>query len=199
MKRKISESDEESEFESIYPDEESGIVVNGCIIYYRCEVTLESVNSLCSIISKLNEQSTILKLRWHGFNPIIWLHLTTPGGSLQDAFRMMDFIQRNPVPINTVIDGIVASAGSLVALAGVERFITPNSYLRIHQLRGGGFGKLVELKDEMDNCVKAHKRMVAIYVKYSKMTTDQVEEQLSKEIELDSDECIGLGLVDKLY
>ena len=45
----------------------------------------------------------------------------------------MIIIKRSPIPIYTYVEGVVASAATIISIAGKKRFMTPNSMLMIHQ------------------------------------------------------------------
>ena len=59
----------------------------------------------------------------------IYLHITTNGGDLLAGFFGYDKIKNSKIPINTIIEGCVASAGSLLSMAGQNRYMTANSHL----------------------------------------------------------------------
>ena len=81
----------------------------------------------------------------------IKLHITTYGGTVYDVFTAIDTIKNMKVDVHTICKGIVASAGTLLSLAGKKRYITENSYMLIHEVRSGMWGKFSDLKEEYDN------------------------------------------------
>ena len=63
--------------------------------------------------------------------PPIKLYITSEGGLVYQVFSLIDTIQNLRVPVHTICKGFVASAGTLLSLAGKKRFITENSYMLI--------------------------------------------------------------------
>ena len=81
----------------------------------------------------------------------IRLYITSNGGSVHQVFSAIDTILGMKVPVHTVCKGFVASAGTLLSLAGKRRFITENSYMLIHELRTGSWGKFTEITESFEN------------------------------------------------
>jgi ATP-dependent Clp protease protease subunit len=74
----------------------------------------------------------------------IKLYITSNGGLVYQVFMAIDTIMNMKVPVHTICKGLVASAGTLLSLAGRKRYITENSYMLIHQIRSGMTGKFSE-------------------------------------------------------
>ena len=129
----------------------------------------------------------------------IYLHITTNGGDLLAGFFGYDKIKNSKIPINTIIEGCVASAGSLLSMAGQTRYMTPSSHLLIHQLRTGMFGTYEELVDEKNNCHQFMSRLVSMYHSNcnNKMTKTKIKEFLKRDIFWTAKTAITNGLVDE--
>jgi len=133
-------------------------------------------------------------------NPV-YLHITTNGGDLLSGFFAYDKIKASRVPIRTVIEGSVASAGSLMSIAGERRYMTPNSHLLIHQLRTGIIGTYEELVDEKANCNQFMTKLVSIYHTNcnGRLSKTKIREILKRDIFWDAQTAIQNGLVDELW
>ena len=64
----------------------------------------------------------------------ITLYITSNGGYVYQVFSTIDTIRGMKIPVNTVCKGFVASAGTLLSLAGKKRLITESSYMLIHEI-----------------------------------------------------------------
>ena len=171
-------------------------------IYFKTDVTKESIDKLATEIDNLNSKmNNISKKSLLGtFTPKpIYLHITTNGGDLLAGFFGYDKIKGSKHPINTIIEGCVASAGSLLAMAGQNRYMTPSSHLLIHQLRTGMFGTYEELVDEKNNCHQFMSRLVSMYHTNcnGKMTKTKIKEYLKRDIFWDAKTAMSNGLVDE--
>jgi ATP-dependent Clp protease protease subunit len=101
--------------------------------------------------------------------------------------------------VYTIVDGLVASAGTLLSIVGKKRFIQPSGYMLIHQLRSNVWGKMKDIEDEVENLKKLMMYIVKLYSKKTNISSEQLEKMLKNECILEADECIKNGLVDKIY
>ena len=171
-------------------------------IYFKTEVTKNSIEKLSGEIERLNNKLLGLKKKTNlgTFTPKpIYLHITTNGGDLLAGFFGYDKIQASKIEIHTIVEGCVASAGSLLSIAGAQRYMTPNSHLLIHQLRTGMFGTYEELVDEKNNCHQFMSRLVSMYHSNcnNKMTKTKIKDFLKRDIFWNSKTAITNGLVDE--
>jgi ATP-dependent Clp endopeptidase proteolytic subunit ClpP len=128
----------------------------------------------------------------------IKLYITSHGGSIYQVFSAIDTIKCMKVPIHTICKGIVASAGTLLSLAGTRKFITENSYMLIHELRSGSWGKFSFIKDNFDNCNNLMEHIKDYYVKNTKLTKEELDIQLVKDLTWNAETCLEKGLVDEI-
>jgi ATP-dependent protease ClpP protease subunit len=173
-------------------------------IYFKTGVCKESIDKLSTEIDNLNSKLSNLSKRatLGTFAPKpIYLHITTNGGDLLAGFFGYDKIKGSKNPIITVVEGCVASAGSLLSMAGTKRYMTENSHLLIHQLRTGMFGTYEELVDEKANCNQFMTKLVNLYKDNSngKMSKTKIKEILKRDIFWDTKTAIANGLVDEVW
>ena len=173
-------------------------------IFFKADVTKESIDKLANKIDQLNTNIKNAKNRCiYGnidVNPI-FLHITTNGGDLLAGFYGYDKIKSSGVPIYTIIEGCVASAGSILSIAGAKRYMTPNSHLLIHQLRTGIIGTYDELVDENHNCNQFMTKLINLYYEnsHNKLTKKKLIEILKHDIFWNADTSILNGLVDEKW
>jgi ATP-dependent Clp protease protease subunit len=129
--------------------------------------------------------------------PII-LYITSNGGLVYQVFAAIDTIRGMKVPVNTVCKGFVASAGTLLSLAGKKRYITESSYMLIHELRAGQWGKFTHLSESFDNSKQLMEHIKSYYLSRTKMTSEELDEQLKKDISWNAQMCLEKGLVDEI-
>jgi ATP-dependent protease ClpP protease subunit len=107
-------------------------------IYYNGPIESKHVNYLISQLHFLEEElqkvddieyklkkhdRTILFERDKYVKPIK-IFLTSYGGYIFQAFLVADVIQNLKIPVHTICQGFVASAATIISLAGKKRFIT---------------------------------------------------------------------------
>jgi ATP-dependent Clp protease protease subunit len=128
----------------------------------------------------------------------ITLYITSNGGLVYQVFGAIDTIKGMKVPVNTVCKGFVASAGTLLSLAGKKRYITESSYMLIHELRAGHWGKFTHLSESLDNSKQLMDHIKSYYLSRTKMLSEELEEQLKKDVSWNAQMCLEKGLVDEI-
>jgi ATP-dependent protease ClpP protease subunit len=185
-------------------DHSSDVYTTKNHIYFKTGITKDSIDKLATEIDNLNNKlSNLAKRATLGtFTPKpIYLHITTNGGDLLAGFFAYDKIKESKIPIITIIEGCVASAGSLLSMAGSKRYMTENSHLLIHQLRTGIIGTYEELVDESANCNQFMSRLVTLYKENSKgkLSKTKIKDILKRDIFWNTKTAISNGLVDEVW
>ena len=189
---------ENHKYENNIEQEKTYITTDKNNIYFYGTVTADSCRVLGSKLNELIKSHQNFKNDFKVDAPPINLHLQSPGGSLINTFYIVDIITKSDVPINTYVDGYVASAASLISVVGKKRYMTDNSMIMIHQLYSGNEGKYKELDDDMINLNTFMSMIKKIYLKYSKIMPNTLDQILEHDLWLDSKRCIELGLVDEV-
>ena len=130
--------------------------------------------------------------------PAIKLYITSNGGLVYQVFSAIDTIQGLKVPVHTICKGFVASAGTLLSLAGKKRFITENSFMLIHELRSGTWGKFSHMVESVENSKQLMEHIKSYYIKRTKISAEELEEQLKKDVTWNAQMCLDKGLVDEI-
>ena len=177
-------------------------------VYFYTAVTNDSILSLQKVITKvvktLNQQ--IEETRSMGLTATlspIYLHINSQGGSIFACFAFLDFLtqiklQNKNLKVYSVVEGRAASAGSLMSVVCDKRFIGQNSYILIHQLSAGTFGKYYEMKDSMKNYDSFMKKIKEIYLKFTKIPAKELDKILEHDLYFDAKLCLKYNLVDHL-
>jgi ATP-dependent protease ClpP protease subunit len=176
-----------------------GIEVDENKIYFFCNVGEREVLELVKTIRHLDIEMQYLSLRL-SIPPVpIELHIHSGGGDIFAGLAATDAIMKCKTPIHTYVEGSVASAATLMSIAGDKRYISKNAFMLIHQLSSFMVhGKFEEFKDEMKNQESLMESIKNIYLKRTNMTKKKMEELLRHDLWLNAQECIKLGLVDEI-
>ena len=103
--------------------------------------------------------------------------------------------------IITVNEGCVASAGTVISLAGKERYIRKNAYMLIHEIRSGGRpGKYSELMDDMNNNDELMKHMKAYMNErcQNAKLSKKLDKMLTHDLLWNAEKSLKYGLVDRI-
>jgi ATP-dependent protease ClpP protease subunit len=128
----------------------------------------------------------------------IWLHVHSYGGDLFTGFSIADQLPMIKSPIYAVVEGICASAATLIVMACDRRFILPSSFMLIHQLSSAVWGTHEQFKDEMALQAKAMDRLVQFYAAHSKVSEEEIRNMLTRDFWMDAETCVSLGFVDEV-
>ena len=169
-------------------------------IYFYDKIDSKNVLELASLLSEAEEYClvTSLRLRIDGEIPI-YLHINSNGGSLHPALNAIDIINACKVPVHSIVEGLSASASTLLSIVCKKRYIRPNAYMLIHQLNSECVGKMSEIADEFDNLSRLMDRIRGLYLTHSKFNAKNLKKLLHRDLLLDADLCIQHGLVDELW
>ena len=129
----------------------------------------------------------------------IYLHINSYGGCIFSAFNAIDLIEMCKVPIYSIIEGCAASAGTILSMVCKKRYIRPTSYMLIHQLSSGTWGKMCEIEDEYNNLTQFMDVIKKLYLKYTNIPKKELIELLKHDLWLDSKKCLQYNLVDELW
>jgi ATP-dependent protease ClpP protease subunit len=169
-------------------------------IYFNDDITPESSFAL---IRELRQTEMRLKIIATSIGldapQRILLHLTTNGGCVHSALSIIDTIEALKVPVDTVIEGMVASAGTLVSLAGERRYIMKNAFALLHEVRSGFWGKMTSINEEIMNLKKVTSVITEYYIARTKITRKSIDKILKKDLIWDAGECIRHGVADEIY
>ena len=189
----------------LFPTQDnSKIYRSGNHIYFRDNITLDSISKLCKLIEEANNEFHLLQSTIKHALLIpkpLYLHITSYGGSILAGLMAADTIENSLVPIYTVAEGYVMSSGTFLSLAGKKRFMTKNAYILIHQLSSAVSGTIEHLADDQTNNEELMKRMKKIYDEKTggKLKGKKLENILKHDIYMGFNVCLELGLVDGLY
>ena len=128
----------------------------------------------------------------------IRLHINSYGGSVFAGLSTVDYILSSPVSIHTIIEGCAASAATLFSVVGDHRMMHKHSFMLIHQISSGMWGKFEELKDDMENSRLIMEKIKQIYKEHTKIPKNKLEEILKHDLWWDADTCLKYGLIDEV-
>lgn len=168
-------------------------------VYFYSEVSRESIFDLNMLLKEVEEENIITANKLN-IDPIpIYLHINSYGGSVFAGFAAIDMIISCKVPVYTIIEGCAASAATMMSIVGAKRFIRPNSYMLVHQLSSGCWGKMNEIEDEYENLKELMKNIKRIYEQYAKIPKKDLTDVLKHDLWWNPEKCMSYGLVDELW
>ena len=192
------DDEEEEEVEQAF---KSNIYVNGNRILFYSDITQKSCFELiqaldqCIATMKMVSVSGIEK-------PKIYLHINSPGGDVYHALGVVSHIKNSPYDVVTVCEGYVASAGTILSLAGKYKMICKHAYMLIHEIRSSCWGKYSECLDDIENCKKIMKDLTKFMNKQcnnNEFLEKKMNKLLKHDLLLSPKKCLKYGLVDEIF
>jgi len=183
-------------------DSDKRVTRIGKHIYFKAGVSKDSVGVLNDYIVNINREFKKLQDANPSVEmtpkPII-LHINSFGGSVFAGFWAVDIIKQSKIPVDTVVEGAVASCGTIMSVVGRKRYIRPTASMLIHQLSSWFGGKMTEIDDNYQNLEQMMKTIKQIYGEHTKMSEEQLDEFLKHDVWWMKEKCLSVGLVDEIW
>lgn len=126
----------------------------------------------------------------------IKIRLNTPGGNVFDGYAIFNALRQHKAKIETHIDGLAASIGSIVALAGDSVHIAKNAFFMIHDPWAMVIGTSEDMRKEAGVLDKISNTLVQTYVDRTGLPTNQVEQLMADETWFSAQESKEYGFID---
>lgn len=160
------------------------------------------------LATQVDQESTkdVIRKLWYLENkapgkPILFV-INSPGGSVDCGFAIWDQIKMIKSPVTTLVTGLAASMGSLLALVSGKgkRFATPRSRIMIHQPRimGAIRGQATDLEIQAKEILKTRNELIEIYMEATGKPFEDIENSLDRDTWLSAEEALHFGLIDKV-
>ena len=95
----------------------------------------------------------------------ITLWINSPGGDCVAAAQIFNMLSEYPGKVTVKIDGLAASAASVIAMAGTEVWMSPVSMMMIHNPATVAWGDHAEMKKAMELLDAVKESIINAYVR----------------------------------
>ena len=128
----------------------------------------------------------------------ITVRINSPGGDVTAASAIYTALKENPANIIVKVDGIAASAASVVAMAGDQVLIPSTAYLMIHNPVTGllGYFYADELEKKVNALHAVRDGIVNAYMAKTGKTKNAIQKLMDKETWLTGDQAVDKGFAD---
>ena len=128
----------------------------------------------------------------------ITLRINSDGGDVFQALAIYNTLKEHKANITVKIDGIAASAASVIAMAGDKIIMPENTMLMLHNPAGGCFGEAEDMRALAEVLDKIRDSLVKAYVAKSKLKPEQVIDLMNAETYLTANEAKALNFCDEV-
>ena len=184
--------------ENAASDDNNQVTFKDNRLYFYSEVTRSKNLTLNKSIVELANYYAAIGTNLSTEPANLYLHINSYGGSVFAGLSSVDYIINSKVPVTTVIDGCAASAATLMSVVGHRRLMHRHSYMLIHQLSSGMWGKYEELKDDMENSENLMNVIKEIYIKHTNIPKRELDKILKHDLWWDAKTCLKYGLIDEI-
>jgi ATP-dependent Clp protease protease subunit len=129
--------------------------------------------------------------------PTINLRINSPGGSVTEAAAMLAALDEHPARIEVDVDGLAASAASVVMMAGDHIRVATNGLVMIHNPHALAMGDAGEMRRMAELLDKVREQILDAYKRKSKMTKAQLSKAMDAETWYTGKEAVEAGLADE--
>lgn len=124
------------------------------------------------------------------------VRMNTPGGSVFDGLAIYNYLKGLDCTIQ--IDGIAASIGSVIAMAGKKVCCAANGFLMIHNPSAGCAGTSEDMRETADVLDKLAASLAATYAAKTGKTVEECAKWMDEETWFSAQEAQDAGLVDEI-
>jgi ATP-dependent Clp protease protease subunit len=128
------------------------------------------------------------------------MYINSPGGEVSAGLSIYDTMQYIRPKVSTLICGMAASMGSVIAVGGEKgmRFSLPNSEVMIHQPSGGSQGVAADILISARHIEQTRERMYQLYVKHTGQDYKTVQKALDRDKWMTPEEAKEWGHIDEI-
>lgn len=127
----------------------------------------------------------------------IVVRINSMGGDAHAGIAMHSMLRSHGAAVETIVEGLAASAASIVAAAGRCK-IARGAEILVHNPSTWGDGTAKDLRAAAERLDRTRAGMVGIYAGKTRQTPERIGELLDAETVMDCDEAIALGFADEI-
>ena len=159
------------------------------IIFLGSEVRDQNANAICAQLLLLSAEDP---------DADIFLHINSPGGSVDAGMAIYDTMNYIPNDVATVGMGLAASMGQFLLCAGAKgkRYALPHARIMMHQPLGGIGGSASLIAIQAEQMLYTKKKLQELISLHTGQAVDQIERDSDRERWFSAEEAKDYGFVD---
>jgi ATP-dependent Clp protease protease subunit len=162
------------------------------------------------ITGDINDENIDKAIRWLLYENItgensgktLTLYINSTGGSLTDAFALIDVMRSSPFVVSTIGIGNVMSAAFMIFAAGDKghRFISKNTSSMCHQFTDSVDSKYHDIKASMKESDSLNERMIKLLIETTGLPRAKIKSKLlgPSDIYLSPEEMVEFKVADHI-
>jgi len=142
------------------------------------------------------DRAFIARIEAAGEVQTIGLTINSRGGEVDHALAIFNYLRGHPARVTVKIDGIAASAASIIAMAGDEIVMPANALMMVHSPWAYAAGNADELRRAADDLEKFETALIETYMARTGKDADAIKALLSAETWMTAEDAVAEGFAD---
>jgi ATP-dependent Clp protease protease subunit len=159
------------------------------IVFLGSEVRDQNANAICAQLLLLSAEDP---------EADIFLHINSPGGSVDSGMAIYDTMNYIPNDVATVAMGLAASMGQFLLCAGApgKRYALPHARIMMHQPSGGMGGSASDIKIQAQQSLHIKKVLLDLIAEHTGQSIEQIENDADRDRWFTAPEAKEYGFID---
>ncbi len=128
----------------------------------------------------------------------VTIMLNSPGGDVFAASQIYTMLKEYPGHIKVKIDGIAASAASVIAMAADEVYMSPVAMMMIHNPATIVFGEVSDLQSGIAMLSEVKESIINAYQEKTGLSRSKISHMMDAESWFNAWKAVELGFADKV-
>ncbi|HEX2645061.1 MAG TPA: head maturation protease, ClpP-related, partial [Thermoanaerobaculia bacterium] len=128
----------------------------------------------------------------------IHLRVNSPGGLVTEGITMLNAIRRHPAKVTAFVDGMAASAASVLIMGADEVVMSRNSQLMIHEAWGMTMGPAEDHAKTAEILAQQSDNLASVYAEKAGGTVAEWRDAMKAESWYSDSEAVAAGLADRV-
>ena len=124
------------------------------------------------------------------------IYLNSYGGDCVAASQIYTMLIEYPADVTMVIDGIAASAASVIAMAGTEVLMSPTSCMMVHDPMTVAMGDTSDMEKAISQLEAVKETIIDAYQVKTGLDRKEIARMMSEETWMDCHKAVELGFAD---
>jgi ATP-dependent protease ClpP protease subunit len=133
-----------------------------------------------------------------GAHDSVTLRINSPGGDAFEGVAIYNVLKNHGKPVNVCVDGLAASAASLVAMSGDTICMGTGSMMMIHPAQGCAMGDAKTVREFADTLDKVSESIADIYVARTKNSKKSVVDMMNAETWMSAKDAVKNGFATEV-
>jgi ATP-dependent protease ClpP protease subunit len=126
------------------------------------------------------------------------VHVNSPGGDCFDGIALANTLAAHQATVTVHVEGMAASAASIIAIAGDEVVVHPGARVMVHDALCLAIGNAADHRAAAELLDAVSQDIAGIYAARAGGTPDEWRTRMLAETWLGADESVALGLADRV-